>query len=138
MKALRSILLLFTGSTVLHSCGSIDEEFVAGVYVREWTYAQSDLNGKRKWKPRIRDTIFIDRTDGGFEIRNNRWLLAEHDTRKWIRTNSGTIRTQPAVYDPIESSLISRQHGTYKIAVLHRDGKLFLYGDVNTPWEKVD
>jgi hypothetical protein len=92
-------------------------EEVPGIYVNTYKVdvvdpADGELMGSRT----VADTIFIRRTDQGFEITNHKWLYNDYDGKGWVDSMQGEIepmQTYVAVFDTKIGTLSPSVKGTH-------------------------
>ena len=76
---------------------------VPGVYVNTYEVDVVDpADGQVMGSRTVRDTIFIRRSSGGFEVINRKWLHNDYDGKGWVDSMQGEIEPMhpyEAVFD---------------------------------------
>ena len=78
-------------------------EEVPGIYVNSYKVDVIDpADGQVMGSRTVADTIYIKRTDQGFEVSNHKWLYNDYDGKEWVDSMQGEIQpmaTYVAVFD---------------------------------------
>jgi hypothetical protein len=143
---LKMILLCACG-VALVSCnsgvsggGSVDN--VSGTYVRRYAAEITNPNtGDKVGIRQIRDSIFINSTDNGYQVSNRKWRMNEYDKDGWVsmaHADDRPLQTFLASYDerseklnPLNSSM------TQSIFIDEEGSKLFLNSSKDIEYTKV-
>src|SRR5688572_5843906 len=112
MKPSRMILICAVSLSSV-SCSSNEKveanENTSGIYVREYSHEVTNLNsGNRIGYRKVRDTIFIEKTDKAYLVTNRKWRLNDFDNEGWVSMEHSEERPLPtfkATYDETSSSL---------------------------------
>jgi hypothetical protein len=89
--------------------GSSEE--ISGVYVRQYSFkVVNSETGAEIGIRTIRDTIFIQTTENGYEVSNRKWKLNEYDKAGWQSMQHSEDRPVPtyqAIFNHSGNSLTS-------------------------------
>ncbi len=104
---------------VFSFCGSQRERAPAGqiegTYVAETSFNVSDVSsGTILGTGKIRDTIFVNRRQEGFEVVNRKWRMNTYDMDGWKNLDLSTdkpMATYAVTYEPKDSTLNSDPFG---------------------------
>ena len=116
------------------SCNSNEKfetnEKASGIYVREYSHEVTNLNsGNRIGYRKVRDTIFIEKTDKAYLVTNRKWRLNDYDNEGWVSMEHSEEKPLPtfkATYDEVSSSLIADNDLiSYPLFLDKEEGKLF-------------
>ena len=101
-------ILIFAGGLGLVACNSsensrVGENDASGVYAREYSSEVTHPEtGNKLGIRKIRDSIFVQAVDGGYEISNHKWRLNDYDQEGWVSMKHADDRPLPtfiAAYD---------------------------------------
>lgn len=82
--------------------GSGDE--ISGVYVREYSFkVVHPENGNEIGMRSIRDTIFINQVENGYEVSNNKWMLNDYDKEGWRNMEHAEDRSMATFLSKFDS-----------------------------------
>src|SRR5687767_11949329 len=95
-------------STLIFACGlglvacnpsensRVSENDASGVYAREYSSEVTHPEtGDRLGIRKIRDSIFVQAVDGGYEISNHKWRLNDYDQEGWVSMQHADDRPLP-------------------------------------------
>ena len=128
-------ILIFAGGLGLVSCNPsensrLNENGASGVYARE--YSSEVIHpetGDRLGIRKIRDSIFVQAADEGYEISNHKWRLNDYDQEGWVSMQYADDRPLPtyiAAYDENSKLLTSKNSNVSQSIFLDiENGKLF-------------
>jgi hypothetical protein len=109
---MKTLQASFLSLLVLASCERKpfrSEEKIAGVYARETSFEVKHLEtGKTLGRSTIRDTIFINEHQQGFQVSQAKWRLNDFDQQGWQNQQHAEDRPSPpyqAIFDPVDRSL---------------------------------
>lgn len=110
----RMILICAVGLASV-SCSSNEKleanENASGIYVREYSHEVTNLNsGNRIGYRKVRDTIFIEKTDKAYLVTNRKWRLNDFDNEGWMsmeHSDSKPLPTFQASFDENTKSFIA-------------------------------
>jgi hypothetical protein len=114
---------------------------VSGVYVREYAYEVSNPeSGKKIGMRQVRDSIFVERTEDGYQVSNRKWRMNDYDQEGWVSMAHAEDRPLPtflASYDDQLGALTSENpRGMQPIFI--ENGRLFKDRDKEIPYQKVE
>jgi hypothetical protein len=110
----QKLALLFVGALATVSCGpngnqSASSVDATGVYVREYAIEISNPEtGKKIGMRQVRDSIFIEPSDNGYQVSNRKWRMNDYDQDGWVSMAHADDRPLPtffATYDGASSVL---------------------------------
>lgn len=99
MRSLFTIVIVVSLSVGACNSGtkSFDDFKIAGAYVRADTVEINHLEtGQRIGSREIRDTIYIDSADKGYQVANHRWRLNHFDSSGWVNMAHDGNRPLPS------------------------------------------
>lgn len=109
----RGLGVIVAVGIVVFACRTKDHsrsnDKISGTYVREYSFkVVNPETGNEIGLRTIRDTIFVNPKQNGYEVSNNKWRLNDYSKEGW--QNMGHTEDQPmptyiAAYDPSDSSL---------------------------------
>lgn len=71
----------------------------SGVYVREYAYEVSKPEtGKKLGMRQVRDSIFIEETDDGYQVSNRKWRMNDYDQEGWVSMAHSGNRPLPTFF----------------------------------------
>lgn len=128
-------ILIFAGGLGLVACNSSEksrpsDSDASGVYAREYSSEVTHPETGNKLGMRtIRDSIFVQAVDGGYEISNHKWRLNDYDQEGWVSMEHADDRPLPnfiAKYDDHTKALIAKSENVSQGLFLDAEnGKLF-------------
>lgn len=72
---------------------------VSGVYVREYAYEISNPEtGKKLGMRQVRDSIFIEPTQKGYQVSNRKWRMNDYDQEGWVSMSHAADRPFPTSF----------------------------------------
>lgn len=140
------IIFVVVGSCGILSCttsadsGRSDAD-VSGVYVREYAYEISNPEtGKKLGMRRVRDSIFIERSDNGYQVSNRRWRMNDYDQEGWVNMAHSENRPLPTFFASYDEELKAlAPEGFNPIQqILIDEGRLFKDRDKEIAYQKVE
>ena len=139
----RGLGVWITVGMLVFACGmkdqsrSIDE--ISGTYVREYSLkVVNPETGNEIGLRTIRDTIFVNPKQNGYEVSNNKWRLNDYDKEGWQNMEHTEDRPMPiyiAVFDPTDSSL-NAEHALPLYLDLNK-GHLYRDKKTDAPFRRV-
>lgn len=117
-----------------------DRLSIAGAYARE--YSKEILNqssGEKVGIRTYRDTIRILEIEGGFQVKNTRWMMNEYDGEGWQDMKHGESRPFPeyvATFDREANTLTPSNAGGHPILYIDTE-KLFVGSTAKVAYTKV-
>jgi hypothetical protein len=120
--------ILFSLASLMLACctssGDSSSEKIVGAYTIETTFQVPEGIAK------VRDTIFINKKQNGFEITNKKWRSNNYDMDGWKNlrpgANDGALYPYQVTYDPTDHSLNSDPPGMMPTLYLDmHTGQLF-------------
>lgn len=93
------------------SCSSggdsrITESDITGTYVREYAFEVSHLEtGKKIGLRQIRDSIFVKRSDDGYQVSNRKWRMNDYDQEGWVSMQHAEDRPFPTFFASYDNRL---------------------------------
>ena len=109
----RGLEVIVAVGFVVFACGTKNQsrsnDKISGTYVREYSFkVVNPETGNEIGLRTIRDTIFVNPKQNGYEVSNNKWRLNDYSKEGW--QNMGHTEDRPipiyiAVFDPTDSSL---------------------------------
>lgn len=145
MTTLRMILIGAAGLLIV-SCNSgerhrLVDDAASGVYVREYAVEISNPNtGEKLGMRKVRDSIFVRQSEGGYEVANRKWRMNDYDQEGWVSMVHADDRPMPpflASYDEISHSLTSTNDNVSQ-SLLVENGKLFRNSSKEIEYKKVE
>lgn len=139
-------MLIFAGAGVMVSCGTNGDKVgstsdASGVYVREYTV---DINnpetGNKIGMRQIRDSIFIERGENGYQVSNRKWRMNDYDQDGWVSMTHAEDRPLPtffASYDDKSGALRPDNSGLTQPIFIEK-GRLFKDGNKEKAYQKID
>ena len=140
------MMLIFTGAAVMVSCGTNGDKVgstsdASGVYVREYTIEISNPEtGNKIGMRRVRDSIFVERGENGYQVLNRKWRLNDYDQEGWVSMAHAEDRPLPtflASYDQQLGALRSEDPAGMQPIFIEKD-RLFKDGGKEIAYEKVE
>lgn len=114
---------------------------VSGVYFREYAHEVSNPEtGKKLGMRQVRDSIFIEQTDDGYQVSNRKWRMNDYDKEGWVSMSHAGDRPFPtffASYDE-ELSALTPENSSITQPVLIEKGRLFKDKDKEIAYQKVE
>lgn len=98
-------------SASLMSCSSggdsrTAESDITGTYVREYAFEVSNPEtGKRIGLRQIRDSIFVKRSDEGYQVSNRKWRMNDYDQEGWTSMQHAEDRPFPTFFASYDNRL---------------------------------
>lgn len=132
--------LIFAGALSIASCGTNGDRpgstaDASGTYVRAYAFEITNPeSGKKVGIRQVRDSIFIERNDNGFEVSNRKWCMNDYDQEGWVNMEHADDRPLPsfvASYDPASGSLTSQNHNINESFFLDEDNVKLFRGQVH-------
>lgn len=116
---------------------------MSGVYVREFAYEISNPEtGKKLGMRQVRDSIFIERTQNGYQVSNRKWRMNDYDQEGWVSMAHAEDRPLPAFlasYDETANALTPENAAIAPIIFVDREiGTLFTGRARKTSYHKID
>lgn len=113
----------------------------SGVYVREFAIEISNSEtGKKLGMRQVRDSIFIEQTDDGYQVSNRKWRMNDYDQEGWVSMAHAGDRPFPrflASYDE-ELSALTPENSSPTQPILIEKGRLFKDRDKEIAYQKVE
>lgn len=109
----RRLVVIVAVGIVVFACGSKDHsrsnDKISGTYVREYSFkVVNPETGNEIGFRTIRDTIFVNPKQDGYEVSNKKWRLNDYDKEGWQSMEHAEDRSMPtyiAAFAPSNSSL---------------------------------
>lgn len=94
---------------VIFSCGVKERpDEISGVYVREFSFEVVNAESGAKVGMRtVRDSIFIEPMDDGFEVSNRKWRKNDYDLEGWQSMEHADDRPISAFVSTLSSNALS-------------------------------
>ena len=113
----------------------------SGVYVREYAYEVSNpQTGKKIGMRQVRDSIFIEPRDNGYQVSNRKWRMNDYDRDGWVSMSHAEDRPLPtffASYDE-ESSALKPQNSSQMRPIFVEKGSLFKDKEKEIAYQKIE
>ena len=114
----------------------------SGVYVREYAFEVSNPEtGKKIGMRHVRDSIFVERTEEGYQVSNRKWRMNDYDQEGWVSMAHADNRPFPsfrATYDQQMQQLIPEVSSSFSsIFVDQSKQALFKDPSKQQPYRKV-
>lgn len=114
-----------------------------GVYVREYAYEVSHPEtGKKLGMRQVRDSIFVEQTDDGYQVSNRKWRMNDYDQEGWVSMAHSEDRPLPtffALYDKQSKSLTPENTGyAQPVFIDHENGTLFRDSSRKAPYDRIE
>ena len=139
----RGLGVIVAVGIVVFACGTKDHsrsnDEISGTYVREYSFkVVNPETGNEIGFRAIRDTIFVNPKQNGYEVSNNKWRLNDYDKEGWQNMEHTEDRPMPiyiAVFDPTDSSL-NAEHALPLYLDLNK-GHLYRDKKTDAPFRRV-
>jgi hypothetical protein len=137
----RVCFIVVVGSS-MWSCGlknqSKAEDKISGTYVKEYSIKITiPETGSEVGMRTIRDTIFIQRTEKGYEVSNSKWKLNDYDKEGWQNMKHSEDRSMPTfqvTFHSVDGSL--RSPSMPDLFLDSSKGQLFNSKNRDRPYQK--
>ena len=125
------MMLMFAGAAVMVSCGTNGDKVgstsdASGIYVREYAIEiNNPESGKKIGMRQVRDSIFIERGENGYQVSNRKWRMNDYDQEGWVsmaHSEDRPIASFLASYDEKTSSLIPMNRTTVPAIFIDKNG----------------
>lgn len=114
---------------------------VSGVYVREYAFEVSNPEtGKKVGMRQVRDSIFVERGENGYQVSNRKWRMNDYDQEGWVSMAHAEDRPLPtflASYDDQLGALTSENSGSMQ-PIFIENGRLFKDRNKEVSYQKVE
>lgn len=139
-------MLIFAGAAVMVSCGTNGDKVgstsdASGIYVREYAIEiNNPESGKKIGMRQVRDSIFIERGENGYQVSNRKWRMNDYDQEGWVSMSHADDRPLPtffASYDDKSGALRPDKSGLMQPIFIER-GRLFKDRDKEQAYQKID
>ncbi len=138
----RLCLIVLAGLS-MWSCGSENqskaEDKISGTYVKEYSIKITNPEtGSEVGMRTIRDTIFMQRNEKGYEVSNSKWKLNDYDKAGWQNMKHSEDRSMPTsqvTFDSVDGSL--RSPSMPDLFLDSSKGQLFNSKDRDRPYQKL-
>jgi hypothetical protein len=139
-------ILIFAGTAVMVSCGTNDHKVAStsdasGIYVREYTVeVNNPETGDKVGMRQIRDSIFIERAENGYQVSNCKGRMNDYDQEGWVSLSHAEDRPLPtffASYDDKSGALRPDNSGFMQPIFIER-GRLFKDRNKELAYQKVE
>jgi hypothetical protein len=116
---------------------------VSGVYVREYAFEVSNPEtGKKVGMRQVRDSIFIERAENGYQVSNRKWRMNDYDQEGWVSMAHAEDKPLPtffASYDKQSESLLPEKTGyAQPIFIDDENGTIFKDGSRELAYNRID
>ena len=113
----------------------------SGVYVREYAYEVSNpQTGKKIGMRQVRDSIFIEPSDNGYQVSNRKWRMNDYDQDGWVSMSHAEDRPLPtffASYDDNLGALTPENSGLIQ-PIFVENGRLFKHANKENAYQKIE
>lgn len=118
---IKQLIIVTVGFAVI-SCGSRENTSneshqITGSYVREYSFKVTNSeSGREIGMSTIRDTIFVQLTEGGYSVSNRKWRLNHFDNEGWQNMGHSEDRPLPtyaATFVSEDNTLQSNPRGLF-------------------------
>ena len=113
----------------------------SGIYVREYAFEITNPDTGRKLGMRqVRDSVFIERSESGYQVSNRKWRLNDYDQEGWVSMAHAEDRPLPtflASYDKQLRALTSENPGGMQ-PIFIENGRLFKDRGKEIAYQKVE
>jgi hypothetical protein len=137
---------IFAGAMVIVSCSTNGDKVgstsdASGIYVREYTVEiNNPETGKKIGVRQVRDSIFVERGENGYQVSNRKWRMNDYDQEGWVSLAHAEDRPLPtflASYDDQLGALTSENSGGMQ-PIFIENGRLFKDGNKEVSYQKVE
>lgn len=139
---------IFATVAGLVSCGTGGDSSsvttdASGTYVREYAVEVTNPEtGKKIGMRQVRDSIFIVRSEDGYQVSNRKWRMNDYDQEGWVSMAHSDDRPLPtffAEYDERLEALAPRNMAVTKPIFIDSDnGTLFKDETMQKAYQKID
>lgn len=128
------------------SCGTSSDNSIGtadatGTYVREYAIEITNPEtGKKIGMRQVRDSIFIVRSNNGYQVSNRKWRMNDYDQEGWVSMAHAEDRPLPtflASYDEHLGALTPESSSTMQ-PILIDEGRLFRDRGKNIAYKKIE
>jgi hypothetical protein len=136
---------VFAGAMVIVSCGTNGDKVgstsdASGIYVREYTIEiNNPETGNKIGTRHIRDSIFIELGENGYQVLNRKWRMNDYDQEGWVSMAHAEDRPLPtffASYDEKSGALRADNYGLMQPILIEKD-RLFKDRDKEKAYQKI-
>jgi hypothetical protein len=140
------VAVSFVGALVIVSCGpngnqSAPSSDATGIYVREYALEISNPEtGNKIGMRQVRDSIFIEQSDNGYQVSNRKWRMNDYDQEGWVNMAHADDRPLPtffASYDA-ESSALKPEKSSQARPIFVEKGRLFKDEGKEIAYQKIE
>ena len=137
---------IFAGAVVMVSCGMNGDKVgstsvASGIYVREYAVEiNNPETGKKIGMRQVRDSIFVEHGENGYQVSNRKWRMNDYDQEGWVSMSHAEDRPLPtffASYDD-KSGALRPDNSGFMQPIFIEKGRLFKDRDKAKAYQKID
>ena len=136
---------IFAATLGMVSCGTNGDNAesttdASGIYVREYAFEITNPDtGKKLGMRQVRDSLFIERSESGYQLSNRKWRMNDYDQEGWISMAHAEDRPLPTFFASYDDDLgaLTPENTNFMQPIRIENGMLFTGRSNEKPFKKI-